>query len=776
MVASQPALDSGTSRAATRFAGAVVRFRWVVLLASLAAVLALAAGARHLVIDAEYRIWFDEDSPELRAFEALQNVYTRNDSILFVVTPRDGPLFSPRPLAAVEALTGEAWSLPFSKRVDSVTNFQHTRADEDELIVADLLENAESLDTESLARAREAALAEPALRGRLVAVDGRVAGVNVVFAFPGEAGTERPEAAAAARALRDRIEAAYPEVEVRLTGLAMLDVAFFEAGQRDGATLTPLMLGVVIVALGLLLRSIYAALSALLVIVLSAAAALGAGGWLGIALNPATSIAPTIVMTLAVADCVHVMSSFLRERRAGRERRDAATAGLAANLHPVALTSLTTAAGFLTLNFSDAPPFRDLGNLAAIGVLVAMGLSLTLLPALAAILPSRPPRAVAAPSEAMARFADAIVRRAAPLRWGIGLVAVLLTLGAIRIEFDDDFVRYFDAAVPFRADTDYAAANLTGIDTLEFDVRAEGPGGIAEPAYLDGLDRLAVWLRDQPEVAHVSTLTDTLRRINRSLHGDVPDRYRIPGTREEAAQYLLLYELSLPFGLDLNDRINLDKSATRLIVTMTRISQRELLAAAARIEAWMGRNLPPAMHARAAGPSIMFARISERNVRSMLTGTVLALVLVSVLLAAAFASLRLGLVSLVPNLVPIAMAFGAWGLLMQQVNVAVSVVAAVSLGIVVDDTIHFLARYRRARLKLDPADSVRRAFAEVGPALAKTTTVLVASFLLLATSPFAVNAQMALLTAVAMVFALAVDFLLLPPLLLATDRGRHAQA
>lgn len=192
------------------------------------------------------------------------------------------------------------------------------------------------------------------------------------------------------------------------------------------------------------------------------------------------------------------------------------------------------------------------------------------------------------------------------------------------------------------------------------------------------------------------SITEVIKRLNKNIHGDEPTWYRLPETREMTAQYLLLYEMSLPYGLDLNDRLNVDKSATRLTVFLNSISNNQLLALERRAQAWIKDNAPTFMPTVGSGPSIMFAYIGKRNIESMLMGTTLALILISFILILALRSVKIGLISLLPNLVPAAMAFGLWGLLVGQVGLALSVVTAMTLGIVVDDTVHFLSKYLRA--------------------------------------------------------------------------------
>ncbi len=477
-------------------------------------------------------------------------------------------------------------------------------------------------------------------------------------------------------------------------------------------------------------------------------------------------------MTLAVADCVHLLVTFQQRLRRSGDRAAAMVEALRINLQPIFLTSVTTAIGFLSMNFSDAPPFRDLGNTVAIGVVAAFVYCIALLPALMLALPLRMPVERQRSTATMDRFADFVVARRRAILAGMGVLVVGLVACIPVNELNDEFVKYFDERVAFRVDTDFTTENLTGLYNIAYSLEAGSSGAISEPAYLNKLEEFAEWYRQQPEVMHVSSLSDTMKRLNKNLHGDDPAWYRIPQSRELAAQYLLLYEMSLPYGLDLNNQINIDKSASKLDVSIKSVSSNGTIALEERAQQWLQAHAPAAMQAHGASPSIMFSHIGARNIRSMLTGTTLALVLISLILVFALRSLRIGLISLIPNLVPAGMAFGLWGLLVGQVGLALSVVAGMTLGIVVDDTVHFLSKYLRARREegMSPEDAVRYAFHTVGTALWTTSVVLVAGFLVLTQSPFEINSGMGLLTAITIGLALLADFLLLPTLLMTLDK------
>ena len=757
-----------------RYAQWVVRRRWPVVITALLIVGLAASGVANLGLATNYRVFFGSDNPDLAAFEAVQNIYTKNDNILFVVAPADGEVFSNETLAAVEELTGEAWQIPFSIRVDSITNFQHTRAEEDDLIVEDLVTGAAGLDGDELAEIRRLALAQPELAGRLLSTAADVTGINVTLQLPGEDPMELNQPVTAAREMAAAIEASYPGIEVRLSGVSMLNNAFAESGLRDMKTLIPLMNLVLIAAMILLLRSVSGTVATVAVIGLSSATAMGLAGWYGVLLEPVSMQATTMILTMAIADSVHILVTMLGEMRAGHAKASALVESLRVNFLPVVLTSLTTAIGFLSMNFSDSPPLNKLGTITAVGVVAAFLLSVSFLPALMAILPVRvkvEKKTGRERATIFARFGDFVVARRRPVLIGSAALALVLVALVPLNQTSDEFVRYFDESIEFRRDAEFAIERLTGIYQFQLSLESGEPGGISEPAYLATLARFTGWLREQPEIVHVSSLSDTMRRLNKNMHGDDPVEHRLPDNRELAAQYLLLYEMSLPYGLDLNNTINVDKSSSRVVATTGDIATADFMRLAGRAEGWLRANAPAEMHARATGPTVMFSRITERNIRSMVIGTALAFLLISVVLVLALRDLKLGALSIVPNLIPAAMAFGAWGLLVGKVGFAVSVVAAMTMGIVVDDTVHFLTKYLRGRREkgLEAPDAVRYAFSSVGRALWITSVVLVAGFAVLAQSTFKQNSDMGLLAAVTIVFALVADFFLLPALLMLVD-------
>jgi len=757
-----------------RYANFVVTHPWRILLLTLLVVLFAGSGGRFIEFTNDYRVFFSDDNPELQAFEAMQNIYTKTDNVLFVVAPENSKVFSAETLALVAELTELSWQTPYSTRVDSVTNFQHTVAEEDDLLVGDLVDDVAQMSIEEVQYVRDVALNEPLLLNRLISPSAHVTGVNITIQLPGKSLTEVPEVAEFARQLAADIEAKYPKHRLYITGLAMMNNAFGESSQNDMATLVPMMFLTIIFILGILLRSFSSTIAAVVMIFATILFAMGIMGWLGWKLTPASAAAPTIIMTMAVADTVHLLVTFLHNMRRGQTRHDAMKDSLRVNFQPIFITSVTTAIGFLSMNFSDVPPFHDLGNVVAIGVMFAFVLSVSTLPAIMMVLPVRVLAQAEKENAFMPAFAQFVIHRRRPLLFGMGLLALALMAFLPQNTLDDQFVEYFDETVDFRRDTDFSRANLAGIYTLQYSLKQGESGGISDPVFLKSVDQFAQWLRTQPEVMHVQTISDTFKRLNKNMHGDDPAYYSLPESRELAAQYLLLYELSLPYGLDLNDQIDIDKAQTRLNITLENLHTEEMLALENRVSNWLSTNLPD-VGFTGASPTLMFAHIGKRNVSSMLFGTTLALILISLILVLALRSARIGLISLAPNLIPAGMAFGLWGLLVGQVGLSLSVVAGMTLGIVVDDTVHFLSKYLRARREkgLNEQEAVAYAFNTVGVALWVTSLVLVLGFVVLSQSHFALNSDMGAMAAITIAIALIMDFLFLPPLLMKLEEDSN---
>lgn len=753
------------------------KYSLLVLLATIFLIIVATIGGKNLYFRGDYDIFFDGTNKQLLAFDEIQTTFAKTDNLAIVIAPEDGDTFTPQTLSLIQKITVDAWQVPYSSRVDSIANYQHTEAFDDDLLVEDLLYSEYELTPERISKVKSIALSEPVLKSALVSEKGDVTVVNITVQLPEMDKTaEVEEVVSSINAMIDRYQRAYPDVTFHKAGIIAMNLAFMTAAQDDSSTLVPTMLVVILVFLTIMLRSILSVIATLIVIIGSVMATMGISGWAGMFLSTATVNVPTLIMTLAVADCVHVIATMRQSMKNGFTKAQSIERSIALNFVPILITSVTTAIGFLMMNMSDSPVLRDFGNLSALGVMVACFLSVTLLPALLKLLPIRVKMETSQDQKhVMDRLGDFVVsQRRALLPLSVVVIVVCASLIPLN-KVNDESVEYFGQRNEFRQAADFMEERISGMTNISIAIKTNESQGIAAPDFLNTIGEFSSWLRDQPETDHVATLADVYKRLNKNMHGDDEAYYLLPQERELAAQYLLLYEMSLPYGLDLNNQINVDKSSIKMVLTVANLGSVELVDLENRIYQWFAEHAPQ-YQVVASSPSLMFAHIGETNMASMLSTLPITLVLISALLIFALRSVRLGLISLMPNIAPAVIGFGLWALISGEINLGLSVVVTLTLGIVVDDAVHFLSKYQRARREGQTAEqAVRYAFHTVGRALWITTVVLVAGFSVLAMSSFRLNADMGQLSAIVIFIALVVDFLFLPTLLMLFDKKAYLQ-
>lgn len=740
---------------------------WVILF-SLLIVLIGGWGVQYLQASTDSRIFFGPDNPQLKDFQKLEDTFSEARNILILVHSKDESIFSKNKLQLMDELTEEAWTIPHSYRVDSIANYQHSVAADDELRTGDLIDFLEE-DTEAGYKALEQiALNEEFIAGRLISEDAHVAGVNVLVRYPDDNPNAALEATNYSRELRDKYKEKFPGVEIYLTGVTLIDATFAESVVEDSIILVPIMYLIIISLLLYLLKSLISVIIIVVLIALSGIGAFGVAGHLGILLAPNSTSAITVIMTVTVAHCVHYYVTFFNTYVEGSDKVNAIREALRINLQPIFLTSVTTIIGFLSLNLSDVPPMQDLGNIVAFGVVYASLFVLVLLPAILYYMPIKPRKVKQVGTASMDKLADWVIRHRNSLLPGMLLLCFgLAALGSLN-QINDQFTKYFDEDMEFSIAADFADETLGGAYTIEYVLESGEEYGVTDPEYLQRVEDFSNWLKQQPEIMHVMSISDILKKLNKNMHDDNDDWYVIPDSKELAAQYLLLYEMSLPQGLDLQTYLSYDKSASKLSVSMSSLPSNEFIALQKRAYEWLQNNTPEVMHYEGAGVSLMFSHIGKRSMISSIHGAVVALVLISFVLLFALRSFRLGIISLLPNLLPAGVGFGLWALYSGDIGMTLAGVLAVTMGIVVDDTVHYLSKYRRAikELKMNAEEATRFAFHNVGVALWVTTFVLASGFLVMVFATFKPNVDTGLLSATIIVVALVLDFLLLPPLLM----------
>jgi len=737
-----------------------IRLAVVVLLLCVLA----SAGTGRLQVSDDIRDNLDPHSAALQAFNQHEKTFGATNSALLLIQ-YDGSVFQGERFSRLSQYTAWAEALPWAYRVTSIANVLVSESLHDEINTnpADylLLQKHYSMDS-----VRQLILAEREVRGNLISADEKVVAIQILLDFDGSDNKIKDQINGALYQLRDKIRASEHSERVFMTGSLAIDHAQKQAVERNFGFLVPMVYLVMLVLLVLLLRSIRLMLLVIGCTALTIVAMLGLGAWLGIALSPISMNAISVLTGIVIAALCHVLVQ-VAQRMDALGYRQAVTTAMQLNSKPISLTAFTTIVAFLSLNLSEIPPLRDMGNLVALGTLLSLVVALFLFPALL-LLWRVPIRDFTQWQTGLFRhYGEWLLRHGGKVSLVIAISSAVLLYAAQFNQVRDYFAGYFDKSFEFRVANDFADQHLSGLFHLEYTLVAKGEAGVTDVGYLQTLQQFADWLQAQPEVKHASTFAAVIERMNEVWHDNDPAWYKIPASNEEAAQFLLVYELSLPDTHSLTHILNLERTASRVVVNLTSLPSDQLFALEARAESWLQQHDTHLASYSVTGLTYMLTRIFTDATVSGLKSAVLAFLLIAGTLIVVFRSLPLGLVSLIPNVLPFGMALGIWAMINGDLVLTTSAVVTITLGIVVDDTIHFLHKVRYFVLEQGMAvqQAIIQTLVEVGPAIVITTVSIGTGFFLLVFSAFLPTAHFGILSTIILVLALILDLSLMPILL-----------
>ena len=750
----------------------LLRWRYLFTLILLGITAWLSASLGNFGFNADFRIFFDDDDPLLVAYESMEKEFTQSYTQIFILESKEGDLFSPERLDGIQWLNDKAWRLPLAERVISVANHQHTSADGDDLWVEDLFDQPAEYSSDQVKRIRNIVLNEPELVDRLINDSGNIALIIVYLNVHENEQEAKPQILQQSREIVSEFENLYPDITVQISGQLAVDASIVEIAERDAINVELVMFCCLLLLLAFFLRSVAAVITGLIIMLTSVLAATGFLGMVYTDFNGINLSTPYIVYMMAILDCVHIISAYFSRLNDGMDKHTAMHDSLSKNLEALFITSITTAAGFMAMNFADSPPFREFGTATAFGVMFAFLCSITIIPALLLLLPAkkvkRPPVAsLVALSQNLFKSHN---KWYLPIGW---LVIVIMIPAALLNSPNNHSMAAFHKDAPIRVATEFLDENLSGTDIIDFLIRADGPGDIVAPDFLQTIDGFVDWLESQPEVLKVSGFHQIIKRLNKSMHGDDPGYYRIPDDRRAVAEYLLIYESSVPEELDLQDNVNIDKSALRVTAMLSMLSSKDLLNFNNRVLEKLETLKPGIADYESSSPPLMMGYVAQSNIISMLTGCLFVAAFVCFSMIIAFRSIRLGLLCMIPNLLPAIVAFGLCGIFIGEIDMGTAMIFSMTLGVVVDDTIHFVVSYRRLRIEggLSPHEAVHDTYSLVGRAIIITSLVLCIGYMIpVFIAELRMNVQMYALSVVCIGTAMIADLFFLPALLIKTDK------
>lgn len=735
-------------------------------LAAMVLLLCLVAmgGSGMLVVSNDIRDNLDAQSSELQAFIQYEHTFGSTTSAVVLIQFDDG-VFQQQAFTNLQQYTRWAEELPFAYRVNSLTNALVIESIDDNIDVNESFTLLQSSlfslqDIERLLRK------DPQVMGNLVSEDGKVAAIQVLFEIDRSELTIKDEVNAGLYALRDRIRENENTENVYLTGSLIVDDAQKQAVERNYGFLIPLVYVAMFVLLGVMFRSAALVFTVIGCTVLTIMTMMGASGYVGILMTPISMNAISVLTGIVIAALCHILVQ-IAQRMSSMRYEEAVVAGMRLNIKPILLTALTTLVAFLSLNLSEIPPLRDMGNTVALGIVFSILVALFLFPAILLWLRPRITDFTAGQTRFFKDYGQWLLANTGKVNAVIFITSVSLLFAAQHNTVRDYFAQYYDESFEFRVANDFADQHLTGLLRMEYTFTATAEQGVTDVDYLNSLDQFNQWLEQQPEVRHATNFVTLIKRMNEVWHNNDPAFYRLPPNQEQAAQLLLAYELGLPDPQSLTDLVDLTKTTTRVVISLPSIPSDEMFALEERIESWLQKNGTHFKEYSVTGLSYVLTKVFTDSTVSGLKSTVVAFVFIAVLLVFVFRSLSLGLVSLIPNLLPFGLALGVWALINGDLVLITSAVVTITLGIVVDDTIHFLHKARHFVLeeKQPVEQAIIQTLVEVGPAMVITTVAIGMAFSLLVFSAFLPTVHFGVLSAIILVFALILDLSLMPVLL-----------
>jgi hypothetical protein len=731
----------------------------------------IAWGAQYTTIDASSDAILSEDDPYRQEVEQVDLDFPPSTGAIIAFMPASGDIFTVESLRVMEELTERYVEVDSAVSVGSLINRRLNAVDADRLNRDYLIPDIATLTEQDLREIREVALADEDLTSTMLSDEGDMALAIIKYrASPDDQPTRR-QIAQSIVDLRDSLREKHPQMGTFVLGRALFELDSYKAQIKDRTYLAPLVLITNVLLLWYCLRSVAFSLCVMLVSFATIALTMGTMGWANIPFNQISNMGPLVVLTIAFADSIHIVSVYLQGLRQSLSKVDAMRESLAVNLQPVTLATVTTTMGFLSLNYCSSPGIYGFGNVVAIGVVWAFVLTFTLLPALILLVPVRKVPQPLGVRGLMNAIAELVERHGKPLLVGGGIliVATLAMLPMNKVDFSQ--FSFVDKESDFHKVFNALSEKIGNDQSLVFSINSGSYYGIAEPEFLDAIESFSQWLETQPEATYVTSYTKFLK-IQNMAENDNDEAFKVlPTDNLQIIDYLVGYQLVQEIEPNLEPIFNPDYSAIRLVIGTSNLSNTQLVEFNERIENWLEENLDPAYKVMHGDNSILFARLEYSISVQLLEGFALSFLLITLTMLIGLRSIRYGLLSIIPNLFPATIVFGFWGLFVGELSPYILMLFSISIGLVVDDSVHVLSKYIHARRHGSaPEPAVRYSLDKAGSAITITTLSLAVGTLVLLFSNTYYYQNVALLLTPIIVVALLLDLLYLPPLLVRFDR------
>lgn len=754
------------------FVNKIIKFKWLIAILIPLISIFMALQLKHLAFEGSYRIWFDEKSKILTNYDEFRDIFG-NDQVITVTFKNENTVFNKESLGVIQRITEKLWKTEYITRVDSLTNYQYIHSDSnypEEVIVEDFIEDIESLNKQALLEKKAIILKEEAIVNRLISKDAKT--TTIVAKLSPQAG-ESPEVNLKLKELIEAIVA--PEIkdygyDFYLSGGPIVNSSFIQIAQADGAFFTPLVLIITIIILLIIFRKFSSMLISISIVIFTILIILSIQIMLGYKLNNFTVNMPVFIIAIGIADAMHIFWIYTVARKKGIDNEKAVHYSVRKNFLPILFTSLTTAVGFASLAISNVIPIKTLGIATANAAILAFILTILFIPALLAIINPKI-KEVKEENNKSSNFAKLYSKFI--IKFDIKILLATLILftsigyGITKVQVDSNLVRYFQEDVPWRKAVNFIQDNISGPMTYEIIVDSKKKDGIKDPLFLQDVEKFYKdFYNTYPkEVKHIASLLEVIKKFNEVMNNSKS----IPNNQSLVAQYLLLYTLSLPQGMEINDQMDIEERQFRITASVNVSPTTKDLEMLHWVQNWWDKNTK--YTARVDGQTALFAHLQNDVTDTLIKSILIAISVVSIMMLVIFRNIKLLPLLVLPNILPIALVIGIMGWAGIDIDIGVAIAGAIIIGVAVDDTIHFLVKYFEARKKgKNIEDSLTYVMQYAGNAIIFTTIILTLAFSIFVFSDFLPNYMFGVVTASALIIAVITDLLMLPAILSIRDR------
>ena len=718
----------------------------------------LSISLKDLAYEGSYKIWFDKESKILMDYEHFRTTFSGDDTFI-VAFKDDNGIFNKTAIDTILHLTEAFEMIDGVRHVDSITNYPYIRSEDDDIMVDNFIYESKDLEAKKVL-----ALKDKMMLHQLISDDAK----TTMFAIrlSNTTGADEEVNIYVMHKIQNILKTMEQKSNYKfyMTGAPAITASLVNISQGDAMILMPLAVVIVVTFLFFIFRSFIGVLVPAVVIVLTFLSVLSIQMMLDYKLNNFTVNIPSFITAIAIADAIHLYLAWIYYRTKDLKNREAVSQALKTNIIPIGLTSFTTAAGFASLGLSAIEPISTLGVAVTSGAIIAFILSITIAPAILLTLSNeyrvKPIRFFnLLHVEGYGRF---IVRHDKKI---VSLFVVLflsLGYGLNYLKVDSNSMKYFKEDTTVRSGSIFIEKNLTGSMIYEIVLDSKERDGIKNPDFLNTIVRFENEFKARfKNVKFTTSLKDIVIRMQKVLNKTSTDP--IPKDKNLVAQYLLLYSMSLPQGMEINDKVDTTERYLRLSVNTDMVDTSQDLEMIKWIKAWWQHKTD--YSADVQGQTAIFAYMQANVTDTLIASISVTLLTVAIMMLLVFRNIKMLWLFILPNIAPILLVAGIMGYLGIYIDLGVAISAAVILGIAVDDTIHFFSKYFDAIKRKSFEEAIDYIISHSGSAMILTTVILSFTFAIFGASSFMPNVNFAIVTVIALNLALVFDLILLPALL-----------